>query len=268
MAVYSLAYLTAAPLAAPDMITLAARCGYGAVGVRALPAMPGGDTNELIGNPARVREVMARVRDTGVTVFDVEIVRIGEGFTVEPLKPFLDVCGALEARAILVACDDADEGRMAASFAAFCDAAAPYGLTADLEFMPWTKAPDAKTALRIVERAGRPNGGVLVDTLHAARSTTTLADIAAVPATRLHYAQICDAPAEIPTTLDGLLHTARHARLLPGAGGIPLAAMFDSLQAPVPISIELPNDAEKAARGIDAWAQAAIDAARRVIEGV
>jgi sugar phosphate isomerase/epimerase len=265
MTTFSLAYLTSAPLSAPDAVALAARCGYGAVGLRALPAMPGGDTNGLMGAPAVVRETMARVRDTGVAVFDVEIVRIGEAFNCESLKPFLDVCAALGAKAILVAGDDPDLARLTGSFAAFCDAAAPYGLSANLEFMPWTKVPDAKTALGIVQAADRPNGGILVDTLHASRSRSTLADIAAIPANRLHYAQMCDAPAEIPTTVDGLLYTARHARLLPGQGGIDLAGMIGALQATVPISLELPNDREKAAMGVEAWCQQAIEAARFVL---
>ncbi len=41
--VYSLAYLTSAPLPPPEAISLAAQLGYGAVGLRALPAAPGGD---------------------------------------------------------------------------------------------------------------------------------------------------------------------------------------------------------------------------------
>jgi sugar phosphate isomerase/epimerase len=267
LTIYSLAYLTSAPLGPPDAVALAARCGFDAVGLRALPATPEGEASPLIADKALVRETMARVRDTGVKVFDVEIVRIGADFAVERLKPFLETCAALEAKAILVAADEPVESRLVASFAAFCDAAVPYGLTADLEFMPWTKVPDARTALRVVTAAGRPNGGILVDTLHAARSRSTPADIAAIPAAMLHYAQLCDAPAEIPATLEGMLHTARHARLLPGAGGIDPGAYLAALKAEVPISLELPNDREKAAGGVEAWAKAAIAAARRVCDG-
>ena len=263
---YSLAYLTAAPLSAVDTISVAARCGYAAVGLRAIPATPDGADNGLLNNPAVIRDVRAHMKDTGVTVFDVEIVRLAPDFAIEAFKPFLDVCGALDARAILVAGNDPDEARMTANYAAFCDAAAPYGLTADLEFMPWTNVPNARAALRIVQAAGRPNGGILVDTLHAARSGTSIADIAAIPADLLHYAQICDAPAAVPTTLEGLLHTARQERLLPGSGGIPLAAMFAALRRDVPVSIELPNDKQKAALGVEAWCQQAITAARAVLE--
>lgn len=264
---YSLAYLTSAPLAPPDAISLAAEAGYGAVGLRALAAVPGGEASPLMSDAALRRETIARAKATGVSIFDVEIVRIGADFSVEPLRAFLETCGELGAKAVLVAMDEPEFARQVAAFAAFCDTARPYGLTADLEFMPWTKVPDAKAALRVVEAADRPNGGVLVDTLHAARSRSTLADLAAIPAHRLNYAQICDAPAEIPATVEGLLHTARHERLLPGAGGIALKPMLGSLAREVPVSIELPNDREKASRGVPAWAKAALAAARDVLEG-
>jgi sugar phosphate isomerase/epimerase len=262
---FSLAYLTAAPLSPPDTISLAADIGYSHVGLRLLPAAPGGDFAPLMTDAALLRETQARMKATGVAVFDVEIVRIGAGFKAADLARFLETCAALGAQAILVAGDDPDEARLTASFVAFCDAARPFGLTADLEFMPWTKVPDCKTARRVVETAARPNGRILVDALHAARSTTTLADLADLPRSLLSYVQICDAPAEIPATLEGLLHTARQARLLPGTGGIDLKAMFAALPADLPMSIELPNDELKARHGVEEWCRMALAATRQTL---
>ncbi len=263
---FSLAYLTAAPLSPPDAITLAAKLGYRHVGLRILPAVPGGDFSPLMEDKTLMRQTLARVADTGVTVFDVEIIRVNETFKVEETQRFLETCAALGAKAILIAGDDPDEARLTASFGAFCDAAAPFGLTANLEFMPWTKVPDCKTARRIVEAAARPNGGILVDSIHAARSDTSLTDIAALPPTMLNYVQICDAPAEVPATTEGLIHTARCARLLPGKGGIDLRSMFKVLPADLPVSIELPNDELKSAMGVEEWSRQAIAAARAVLQ--
>jgi sugar phosphate isomerase/epimerase len=131
--------------------------------------------------------------------------------------------------------------------------------------MPWTKVPDAKTALRIVSNAGQANGGVLVDALHFARSATSLADIAAIPRERLHYAQICDAPAEIPATADGLIYTARYERLLPGEGAINLIGLFATLPPDLPVSIEIPNERRAPALGPEKWAQAALAAAKATL---
>ena len=265
---FSLAYLTSAPLSPPDCISLAAKLGYQAVGLRALPVMPGADYARLAEDPALLRATQARMRDTGVTVFDVEIIRLLPEFAIETVKPFLDVCGALGAKAILVAGDDPDEARMTANFAAFCMAAQPYGLTADLEFMPWTKVANAAIALRVVTNAGQPNGGILVDALHTARSATTLDDLAALPRDLLHYIQICDAPGEIPKTVPELLHTARAERLPPGEGGIDLVGMFSVLPRDIPVSIEMPNDVRKAKLGIEEWSRQVLAASRRVIDAL
>jgi sugar phosphate isomerase/epimerase len=262
---YSLAYLTSVPSSPADALVLAGKLGYKYTGVRIAPASPGGDFSPLVTDAAMLRETAARSRDSGARVFDVEIVRLAADFKVAALAPFLETCGALGARAILVAGDDPDEGRLTASFAALCDAAADYGLTADLEFMPWTKVPDARSALRVVGDAARPNGRILVDALHAGRSATTLADLAAIPRAMLSYAQLCDAPGEIPATHEGLIHTARCARLLPGEGGIDLVGILSQLPADLPISVEIPNEERLPALGAEEWARQALAAAKMIV---
>jgi sugar phosphate isomerase/epimerase len=262
---YSLAYLTSVPLSPADALVLAAKLGYKYTGVRIAPASPGGDFHPLATDAAMLRETVARTRDTGATVFDVEIVRLAADFTVAAFRPFLETCGVLGARAILVAGDDPDKGRLTASFAAFCDAAADYGLTADLEFMPWTKVPDANSALRVVSQAARPNGRILVDALHTARSNTTLSDLAAIPRAMLSYAQLCDASSEIPATHEGLIHTARFARLLPGEGGIDLVGILSQLPADLPISLEIPNEERLPALGAEEWGRQALAAAKAIV---
>lgn len=262
--VFSLAFLTSAPLDPPAAIRLAAECGYGAVGLRALPASPGGPYSRLVEDPRLLAETRAALAETGVAAFDMEIVRIGPGFVLDDVRPFLDVSEALGAKAVLVAGDDPDEARLVANFAAFAEAARPHRLSADLEFMPWTPVADAVTALRVVEASGAANGGVLVDALHVARSKTSLADVAAIPRARLSYVQICDAPAAVPATVEGLIHDARCARLLPGEGEIDLVGLLAQLPGDLPISLEIPHEVLKAKVGVAAWARAAIEAGRRV----
>ncbi len=263
--VFSLAYLTYAPLSPPECISLAAKLGYKAVGLRAHPVMPGADYARLAEEPALLRETQARLKDTGVKVFDVEVVRLLPDFAVATMKPFLEVCGAVGAKAILVAGDDPDEARMTANYAAFCEAARPFGLTADLEFMPWTRVANANIALRIVTNAAQPNGGILVDALHVARSATIFDDLEALPRDLLHYIQICDAPAEIPKTLEGLLHTARVERFVPGEGGIDLVGMFACLPRNIPVSIEVPNHKLSAELGVEAWSARVLAATKNIL---
>ena len=147
----------------------------------------------------------------------------------------------------------------------FCEAAAPYGLTADLEFMPWTHVPDLATASRIVAQAGQANAGILVDALHFDRSNSSIAELARVPAHRLHYWQLCDGPAERPATTEAMIHAARYERMFPGEGGIDLMSLTRAMPADITISIEVPT--AELAKTMDARtrAQRALDAARGVI---
>jgi sugar phosphate isomerase/epimerase len=240
--VYSLAYLSSHRCTPPETIRVAAATGYQFVGLRLWPNAPGAPQQFLLDRPEVLRDTQAAMADTGVGVFDVEIIRIGEAFDPHTWDALYDACAALKAKAILIAGDDPDEDRLTQNYARLCEVMQPYGLTADLEFMPWTEVKDAKSALRIVQNAGTPtNAGILVDALHFGRSTTTLADIRAIPRELLHYAQICDAVAGTHFTTEAMVHTARCERLLPGDGSIDVQGLFDALPADLPVSVEVVN---------------------------
>lgn len=264
---YSLAYLTAANLTPPQMLAAAAQLGYGHVGLRLRPNAPGAPYQPLLGDAAILRETLAVQRDTGVGVFDIEIVRIDAAFDPQAYLPMFEAAAALQARAVLVAGDDTDLARLADNYARLCAVLQPYGMTADLEFMPWTAVPHAQAALRTVQAAGSPvNAGILVDALHVARSHTTLDDLRALPPGLLHYAQICDAPAGKDFTVEQMVHTARCERLLPGEGGIDPARIFAALPADVPVSVEVPHQVRVAQVGDVEWARQALAASRRLLE--
>ena len=260
--VISMAYLTFIPFNAPQAIRLARACGYDAVGLRILPAAPGGDVDDLIYDKALMRETKSALAETGVSVFDMEIVRINAEFSVEAFKPFLEAGAELSAKAILVAGDDPDEARLTANYAAFCQAAAPYGMTADLEFMPWTAVKNARAAMRILSAAQQPNAGILVDSLHVGRSETTNADLAAIPREWLHYCQVCDAEPGLNFTLEELIYNARVQRFLPGEKSIDIKGMLAALPPDLPISVEIPSEPVKAQIGVEAFADAALAATR------
>ncbi len=265
---YSLAQLIALPYTPPQLVQLAADVGCGACGIRILPSAPGGVHHALVSNAAMLRETQARIEDTGVRVLDLEIIRIDPNFDARAYGKFFEVGAVLKARHILVAGDDADVSRMTANYAALCDAAAPYGLTCDLEPMPWCPVASVSDAGRIVIGADRPNGAVLVDALHFFRSASTLDDVKRLPRPRLNYAQICDGKVPGPTTIEGLIHDARCERLLPGEGGFDLQALFDALPVDLPVSIEIPSETRAPTMGYEAWARAAVAATRRVLDDI
>lgn len=262
---YTFAPLTAMHYAPPQLLQLAAQAGVWGCGLRVLPTVPGAAHYPLWREPAQLRETLACMRDLGITVFDLELVRIGAGFDAADFRPVLELGQQLGARVINVIGDDPQPSHLAESYAALCDLAAPCGLSCDLEPMPWSAVPDLASARRVVAAVGRPNVGVLVDALHFARSSSTLEDLDALPREWLHYGQICDGLLPGPATREGLIHDARCERLLPGEGNIDLRSLFAHLPADVPVNIEVPNDKRAPVMGYEAWARAALAAARAVL---
>ena len=262
---FSLAALTVLELAPPALIDVAAACGYDYVGIRLLPAMAGGIAYPLMEDEAGLKETLARLDATDITVADLEVVAFRPETEIASFAAFFETGARLGAKNILIAAYDPDLTRFTDRYAAFCEAAAPYGLTADLEFMPWTYVPDLATANKIVAQAGQPNAGVLVDALHFDRSNSSIAELARVPVHRLHYWQLCDGPAERPATTEEMIHAARYERMFPGEGGIDLVSLVRAMPADLAISIEVPT--AELAKSVDAKTRArrALAAARNVI---
>jgi sugar phosphate isomerase/epimerase len=233
---FSLAALTALDLSPPQLIDVAHACGYEQVGLRLLAATPGGTAYPLMDDQTK-----ARLAATGITVADLEIVAFRENTVVASFEPFLEAGRELGARHTLVAAYDPDMNRFSDRLAEYCALAERYGLTADLEFMPWTCVPDLPTASRIVEKMESPAAGILVDALHFDRSGSRLEGLGKIPSTRLHYWQMCDAPAERPATMDEIIHAAREERMFPGEGGIDLVNLAKAMPADITVSIEVPT---------------------------
>ena len=264
---HSLAYLSSRRCTPAEAIQVAARAGYQSVGLRLWPNAPGAPQQHLLGLPKVLAETLAAQRDTGVSVFDLEIIRINEHFDPHTWDALFEAGAALKARAILVAADDMNEGRLTTSYARLCEHMAPYGMTADLEFMPWTAVPDARSALRVVQNAGTPaNAGILVDALHFGRSRTTLDDILSLPRQLLHYAKICDAVAGLHFTPEQMINTARCERLPPGEGSINLTGLMAALPADLPISVEVVNFEREAYTNAQDWASLCLSQSQRYTE--
>jgi sugar phosphate isomerase/epimerase len=262
---FSLAALTALDLPPPKLIEVAHACGYEQVGLRLLAATLGGTAYPLMDDRQQLRETKARLSATGVRVADLEVVAFRENTVVASLEAFLETGGELGARHSLVAAYDPDLARFADRFAEYCALTERFGLTADLEFMPWTFVPDLPTASRIVEKTRSPAAGVLVDALHLDRSGGRLDDLGKLPPHRLHYWQICDAPAERPATMDAMIHAAREERMFPGEGGIDLVNLAKAMPADITISIEVPTATLAKTVEAEARARRALRGAKAVI---
>lgn len=237
---YALAFLTVPDLGPVEAIRIAAEAGFNGIGLRLMPAAASGEgPYPILTDRAVLAEARAALADTGIKVGDVEIVRLKPETQARDFTGFLECAAALGASNILVAGDDPEHARLTQTFGAFAELAAGYNLTADLEFMPWTGVRNAAEALAIVEGAGQPNGGVLADALHWDRTGGKVEDLRILPPSRIHYFQLCDAPADYDRSDAGLIAIARGGRLMPGMGDINLKAFVGALPNDVPVSVEV-----------------------------
>ncbi|MBO2930634.1 sugar phosphate isomerase/epimerase family protein [Metapseudomonas otitidis] len=237
----SLAALTVLELAPPDMVEVAARTGYSHVGLRLIPATPEEHHFPVVANADLRRRTRQRLGDTGVQVLDIEILRLKPETCVADFAAVLEAGAEFGASEVLVAGNDPDETRLTDRFAELCERAAPLGLHVSLEFMPWTDARDLGQAARVVERAGQPNGAVLVDAFHFDRSASRLSDLRALPPQRLRYAQLCDVAGPRPDDMQEILRQARNERRFPGEGDCDLTGLLRALPAGIPLSLEIPT---------------------------
>ena len=252
---FSLAALTALDLAPVQLIEVAHACGYEQVGLRLLPATSGGTAYRLMEDRQQLKATKAHLAATGIRVADLEVVAFRPDTVVASFEAFMETGRELGARHTLVAAYDPDLDRFADRFAEYCALAETFGLTADLEFMPWTFVPDLPTASRLIAKTRSPAAGVLVDALHFDRSRSRLEDLGRLSPHRLHYWQICDAPAERPATMEAMIHAAREERMFPGEGGLDLIGLARAMPADTTISIEVPT--ATLARTVDAQTRAA-----------
>jgi sugar phosphate isomerase/epimerase len=211
-----------------------------------------------------MKATKALLADTGVRVHDIELARLDPKTEPEAYLSFLEAGCELGARAVIAQLHDHDRDRAMERFAGLCDLAKPLGLTVDLEFLTWTDNSDLMTAATVLETVNRQNAGLLVDTLHFARSNCSLDDLKKLPRHWFHFVHLCDAPSEAPTTTESLIHTARADRYFPGEGGLNLREILACMPI-VPYSLEIPNDTLMKELGPEEFARRAIRAAEKYL---
>lgn len=255
----SLAAGTVLDAAPEEAIDAAAAAGLDALGLR-FEERPG---DAVL---SRLRE---RIDAAGLRVLDVEVVRLTPDTSAADVDWLVDTAGALGARFVLTVSHDDDRDRTRRELERLCDRAAPLGVAIGLEFMAFTSIGRLAEAHDVVVATGRPNIGVLVDVLHLARSGGTPADLAGPAGARIGYVQLCDGPAAATEGPGALVDEARHHRLMPGEGELPLldvlAALGDRFED-IPVSVEVQSDVLAASLGVSERADLAMRTTRAVLD--
>ena len=238
--------LQASPI---EMLEAAAGAGFDGVGLRL--------SHGRMSPAAGLREIRMRADDLGLCIHDIEVHRVGEDTDAAPL---VEACAALGAPFLLAVSDLADESATIDALSALSDTAALSGVAIGLEYMAWTMPKTAIDAVRVAHAA---RAKIVVDVLHHHRTGGGPSELRAiVDAGLLGWVQLCDAPYGAP---NDLLHEARHARLIPAQGALPLAELIAVLPPAATISVEVQSDELATNMGPQGIASALATAARSVM---
>ena len=235
----SLAHLSLIALSPEALIRVAGEAGFDLVDLRLAPATPTDRVYDREALAGLARSLPPVLRDAGISVWDVEIIRLNDQTRAEDYMPLMQTAAALGARRMKLVCDSEDRARVAEVIGRLCDLAAPFGLVLDLEYMVFSGVRSLRAALDLVAAADRSNLKVLVDALHWVRAGDSEL-LKTVDPNRLGYVQLCDGSLQGPVGRDALLHEARNHRVAPGEGEFPLADLLAWARPDCTVSVEVP----------------------------
>lgn len=233
----SLAYLTVDGASPFEHVDAAASAGFAAAGLRIKPPTHIAGTG-VVGNSAAARRLQRACRDAGIDAMDAEVLSITTATSDDDLRAMVDCAATVGFQFVQTVVEDADAGRSADRIGRLSELADAAGLSVAVEFMVFRSLQTVDAALRLVERSGAANAGILIDALHLVRSGGSPEAVARIPPERIAMVQLCDAPLAGPDI--DLLTEARAGRLYPGDGSLWLNELLDVLPDGIPMSLEVP----------------------------
>jgi 4-hydroxyphenylpyruvate dioxygenase len=188
--------------------------------------------NDFLAFDGTPREVGRMVRDAGLEIALFQPFRDFEGLpqpqrgrSMDRAERKFDLMNDLGADLVLV-CSSVSPialggvDRAADDFRELGERAAQRGIRVGYEALAWGRfVNDHRDAWEIVRRADHANVGLILDSFHSLARKIPSDTIATIPAEKIFFVQVADAPA-----LDmDLLYWSRHYRNMPGEGDLPVA---------------------------------------------
>ena len=236
----------------PDKLEAAARAGFD--GVEVMEA----DLLAFDGSPGEVRRIAFEL---GLTIELYQPFRDFEAMpepqrsrNLDRAERKFDIMEALGTDLLLVCSNTqpgalGDDARAAGDLHAMAERAAARGLRVGFEALSWGRHVRTwRHAWRIVEQAGHPGLGLIVDSFHTLALRDDPGGLADLPGERIFFVQLADAPLR---EMD-VLSWSRHYRNFPGQGDLPVDAFVRAVLASGyagPLSLEVFNDQFRAAPG-------------------
>ncbi|MFE4833472.1 sugar phosphate isomerase/epimerase family protein [Arthrobacter sp. NPDC056691] len=261
-----LAQLSLLNTAPPELVTIAADAGFDFIGARVRPVTPGERPYDLQPGSPMLKETLARMDGTGVTVRDIEFLLLDGTDQRDAWRAMMEAGQALGAASLTVAASDPDPARLADTLARMAEDGRSYGIVPTLEPISYQAVNSIPAAVALARASGCR---IVVDALHLNR-------FGAVPGSAQWHdleanldlvplLQLCDGPAQRPADRAALVAESRSERGVPGEGGFDLAALVNVFPADVPVSVEVPSDSTVARLGELGWARKLQEAATAVL---
>ncbi|OBI43863.1 sugar phosphate isomerase/epimerase family protein [Mycobacterium colombiense] len=225
-----------------ELVNLAADlgCRYVSVAVQGMPLVPlGYPPFSLKDDTVLRKDLLAAMDDRGVSI------SLGDGFLVLPgadvsaLGGDLDVLAELGVPRINVVSLDPDLPRTLDQLAALTELAAQRDIGTVVEPVPGLTIGGLDAALAATEYVGRSEFRLLIDTMHLVRSGAGAAELAAIDAEQIGYAQLNDTT--LRPRVDNYMEEAMFERMVPGDGELPLHDLLSALPRDTVLEIEVPR---------------------------
>ena len=210
--------------------------------------------NDLTFFSGKPREVRKMAEDLGLEIVGLQPMRDFEGMPGEmrkrnferALRKF-DLMSELGTHMLCICSnvsEDAigDTDQIAADLAELADLAAQRGFSIGYEAMAWGRhTRDWMQAVDLIERANRPNLGVVLDSFHIFARKNPIEPLAKIKPEQIALVQINDAPGLLMDPIS----LSRHHRCFPGQGDWPVTDFLDYVLATGfngALSLEIFND--------------------------
>lgn len=257
---FSLAYLTTPGVDPVEQIKIAGQAGYDYVSLRTIPMGQKGEPQVCLErDPALTARIRQALKDYEMKLFDIELLRVREDLPADYRAAF-EKGAELGAAQVLTSVWTKDRAFAVDCYGAFCEQAAQFGLTLNLEFPIVSELTSMEEALSLQDEVGASNLKILMDMIYVHKTGVTPEDISAVDSGRFGVIHLCDWPADTAGRQD--VEIVREGRSYCGEGVVDLAGILNALPENV-CSLELPNLKEIEVRGRYGHAARCLETAKK-----
>jgi sugar phosphate isomerase/epimerase len=207
-----------------DVIDATAAAGFDCIGFD----QPAVEAELMTGTP--IEAIVDAVRRHELAVSDVVVLALRPAEDTEPMaRRLAELATSLGAPRCVVGVPEAmPAADLVAALATAASVLGDHGVTAALEFTPYSALATLEAAADLCAAVGWDRAGLVLDSLHVHRTGTTMARLRALRPDQVALVQWSDGPSAAPADL---VAESRHGRLVPGEGDLPLVAMAGVLKA-------------------------------------